>query len=163
MKATPKAVQVEAHGDREIRITREFDAPRALVFDAHTKPELVRRWLGVRSGWTMPVCEIDLRVGGTYRYVWRQEKSGHEMGMGGVFREIVRPERVVATERFDDPWYPGEGINTIAFTEKAGRTTMEMTTRYESKAARDAVLASPMATGLEESYQKLDALAAASR
>jgi uncharacterized protein YndB with AHSA1/START domain len=163
MNATSNKLTVAAHGDREIRITREFDAPRALVFDAHTKPELVRRWLGVRSGWTMPVCEIDLRVGGTYRYVWRQGKDGHEMGMGGVFREVARPERLVCTEKFDDPWYPGEGLNTIALTEKGGRTTMEMTTRYESKAARDAVLASPMATGLEESYAQLDALAAAAR
>src|SRR6185369_6184680 len=130
---------VETRGDHEIVMTRVFDAPRRLVFEAWTKPELLRRWLGVRAGWTMPVCEIDLRVGGKYRYVWRGPK-GNDMGMGGVFREIVAPERVVATEKFDDSWYPGEAVDTTAFVEKGGRTTVTMTVLYESKEARDGVL-----------------------
>ena len=92
-------------------MTRVFDAPRSLVFDAWTKPELLKRWLGVRGGWSMVVCEVDLKVGGTYRFVWRGPDKA-EMGMGGVYREIVPPERLVATESFDDPWYPGEAFRT---------------------------------------------------
>src|SRR3989454_4488921 len=100
-------LQITTPSDREIAMTRVFDAPRSLVFDAFTKPELVKQWLLGPPGWSMPVCEIDLRVGGTYRYVWRHA-NGNEMGMGGVYREIVAPERIVATQKFDEPWYPGE-------------------------------------------------------
>jgi len=92
--------------EREIVMTRVFDAPRRLVFDALTKPELLRQWLLGPPGWSMPVCEIDLRVGGAYRYLWRGP-DGIEMGTRGVFREIAAPERLVATEKFDQPWYPG--------------------------------------------------------
>jgi uncharacterized protein YndB with AHSA1/START domain len=150
----PRKLQITTPSDREIAMTRTFDAPRLLVFDAFTRPELIKRWLGVRAGWTMPVCEVDLRVGGKYRYVWRGPK-GNDMGMGGVFREIVAPERIVATEKFDDSWYAGEAVDTTVFVEKGGRTTVTMTVRYESKEARDGVLATPMATGVAESYDKL--------
>ena len=149
-------LKITAVADREIAITRMFNAPRRLVFDAHTKPELVRQWLGVFGGWTMPVCEIDLRVGGRYRYVWR--KDGKDMGMGGVFREIVVPERLVATEVFDDSWYPGTAVDTSVFVEHGGRTTVTITVLYESRAARDAVLQSPMETGLKAGYDRLEAL-----
>jgi len=141
-------------GDREISWTRVFDAPRDLVFEAHTKCEHVKRWLLGPPGWTMPVCRIDLRVGGPYRYEWKNEK-GTVMGMGGVFREIVVPERIVATEKFDDAWYPGEAVGTTVLTEKNGRTTLTATMLYESKEARDAVLASGMERGLEASYDHL--------
>jgi len=141
-------------GDREISWTRVFDAPRDLVFEAHTKCEHVKRWLLGPPGWTMPVCRIDLRVGGAYRYEWKNEK-GTVMGMGGVFREIVVPERIVATEKFDDAWYPGEAVGTTVLTEKNGRTTLTATMLYESKEARDAVLASGMERGLEASYDHL--------
>ena len=103
--------------DREILITRDFNAPRALVFDCMSKPELVRRWLLGPPGWTMPVCDIDLRVGGRYRYVWRNEADGTEMGMGGVYMEIVPPEKVVQTELFDQDWTGGETIGTCILTE----------------------------------------------
>ncbi|MCE9598236.1 MAG: SRPBCC domain-containing protein [Spirochaetia bacterium] len=93
--------------DREIAWTRKLDAPRDLVFETLTKPELLRRWLLGPDGWTMPVCEVDLRVGGKFRYVWQHKERG-EMGMQGVYKEIVRPEKLVHTEVFDDPWYPGE-------------------------------------------------------
>src|SRR5205814_27542 len=101
-------------------MTRVFDAARALVFDAHTKPELVKRWLLGPPGWSMPVCEIDLRVGGKYRYVWRHNTKGTQMGMGGVYREIVAPERIVSTERFDEAWYPGEAVGTLLLVERGG-------------------------------------------
>jgi uncharacterized protein YndB with AHSA1/START domain len=102
-------LKVTAQGDREIVMTRVFDARRESIFDAYTKPELVKRWLGVFGGWTLPVCEIDLRVGGKYRFVWRNT-DGRSMGMGGVYRDVVRPERLVNTEKFDDAWYPGESL-----------------------------------------------------
>src|SRR6267143_2888304 len=91
-------LKITTPSDREIAMTRVFDAPRNLVFDAWTKPELLKRWLGVRAGWSLAVCEIDLRVGGAYRYVWRKDSNGTEMGMRGVYREIVRPDRLVSTE-----------------------------------------------------------------
>ena len=100
----------------------------------------------MRGGWSLAVCEIDLKVGGAYRYVWRGP-DGKEMGMGGVFHEIVRPERVVATEKFDDAWYPGEALDTTVLVEQGGKTTLTLTVRYESKEARDSVLKGPMARG----------------
>ena len=151
---------VKALGDREIVIVREFKAPRQLVFDAFTKAELVRRWLFGPEGWSFAVCEIDLRVGGAYRYVWRKESTGETMGMGGVFREITPPGRLVSTERFDDPWYPGEGVGTIELVEQRGKTLMTQTVRYESRAARDAVLQSPMESGLAAGYDRLETLLA---
>ena len=87
----PDSFEVSLPSDREIRVTRDFDARRGLVFDAFTKPELVRRWLLGPPGWTMPLCEIDLRVGGAYRYIWRSEKDGSQMAVGGVFREVTPP------------------------------------------------------------------------
>ena len=116
-----------APGEREIVMTRVFDAPRQLVFDALTKPALVKRWLLGPPGWSMPICEIDLRVGGKYRYVWRKDNDGTEMGMGGVYREIVVPERLVTTERFDEAWYPGEAVGTLVLVEQRGRTTVTQT------------------------------------
>ncbi|HMH54837.1 MAG TPA: SRPBCC family protein [Gemmatimonadales bacterium] len=147
-------LQVTTPSEREIAMTRIFDAPRSLVFDAWTKPELLKRWLGVRGGWTFAVCEVDLRVGGSYRFVWRGP-TGAEMGMGGVYREIVRPERLVATERFDEPWYEGDALDTTTFVERGGKTTATTTVRYASQEVRDAVLKTPMLTGVAESYDKM--------
>lgn len=149
-------VKVEAVGDREIRMTRLFNAPRELVFDAFTKPELVQRWLWGPDGWSMPVCEMDVRKGGKYRWVWKNDKDGSTMGMGGVYHEIVPPERIVNTEKFDEAWYPGEGLNTTEFTERNGITTMTVTILYESQEARDEVLKSDMESGVSESYNRLE-------
>ena len=126
------ALEVAARGEREIVMTRTFDAPRPLVFDAFTKPELVRRWLLGPDGWTMPVCAIDLKVGGGYRYEWRKEDKGITMGVRGVYREISRPSRLVHTETFDESWYPGECVVTTDFEEKDGRTKATMTLLYVS-------------------------------
>jgi len=153
-------LQISTPSDRELAMTRVFDAPRSMVFDAWTKPELLKRWLGVFGGWTFAVCEVDLRVGGKYRFVWRG-KDGNEMAMGGVYREIVRPERIVCTEKFDDPWYEGDAIDTTTFVERAGKTTMTTTVLYASKAIRDAVLKSPMESGVAKSYDKLAEVLAA--
>ena len=141
----------------EILVTRDFDAPRHLVFDAFTKPELVRRWLLGPEGWTMPVCEIDLRVGGSYRYVWR--KTGiPDMGMGGVFREITEPERLVATEKFDESWYPGEALDTTVFVQDGDITRVSVTVLYESKEACAAAGKSGMERGMAAGYNRLDDL-----
>jgi uncharacterized protein YndB with AHSA1/START domain len=152
----PESFRISAPSDREIAIERDFNAPRHLVFDAFTKPELVRRWLLGPDGWTMPVCQIDLRVGGTYRYVWRKESTGHEMGMGGVFREVVRPARLVATEKFDESWYPGEAVDTTVFEERGDITKVKMTVLYESKEARDTAQRSGMEHGMIAGYNRLE-------
>jgi uncharacterized protein YndB with AHSA1/START domain len=146
--------------DREIAMTRVFDAPRQLVYDAHTKPDLVRQWLLGPPGWSMPVCEMDVRVGGTYRWVWRKDKDGTTMGMGGVYREVRAPERLVTTEKFDEAWYPGESLNTLVLVEQGGRTTLTQTMRYESREARDGILKSGMEQGVTASYDRLDDLLA---
>lgn len=150
-------LKVSTPGDREILITRSFDAPRTLVFDCHSKPEFVRRWLLGPPGWTMPVCEIDFRVGGRYRYVWRHG-DGREMGMGGEFRDIARPERIVHTELFDQDWTGGETLATTVFTETGGKTHMAITIVYASRQARDGALKSGMTDGMEAGYARLDVL-----
>ena len=152
----PAKLQITTPSDREIAMTRTFEAPRTMVFDAWTKPELLKRWLGVFGDWKFAVCEVDLKVGGKYRYVWRGA-DGKEMGMGGVYREIVRPDRIVCTERFDEPWYEGgDAIDTTTFVEKNGRTTVTTTVLYASRQVRDSVLKSPMESGVAKSYDALD-------
>jgi uncharacterized protein YndB with AHSA1/START domain len=151
---TPGTMKLTMRGDREIVMTRVFDAPRRLVFDAFTKPELVRQWLLGPPGWAMVVCEVAAKVGDRYRYVWRHD-NGTEMGMGGVLREIVPPERIVATEKFDQSWYPGEAVGTIILVEEQGKTTLTQTILYESREARDIVLKSPMEQGLGAGYDRL--------
>lgn len=160
MMTMTRPLEIATPSDREVVITRDFDAPRDLVFDCHTKPDLVRRWLLGPPGWTMPVCDIDLRVGGRYRYVWRGP-NGEDMGMGGVFREIVRPERIVTNELFDEDWTGGETLVTTVFTEQGGRTRSTVTVLYASNQAREGALATGMADGMESSYQHLDELLAA--
>ncbi len=113
------ALKVTTPTDREIVLTRIFDAPRHLVFDAFSKPELLKRWFGPR-GWSLAVCEIDLKVGGGFRFVLRGPE-GAEMGMRGVYREIMPPERSVQVESFDN--YPGESQVTSVFVEQGGKTT----------------------------------------
>ena len=151
---------VSTPSDREILLRRVFDAPRRLLWDALTKPELLKRWLLGPPGWTMPICEIDLQVGGLYRYVWRQDSDGAEFGTGGVFREIVWPERLVATEKFEQAWYPGEAIATYTLMEQAGNTTLTLAMLYESPQARDAALKSGMEKGVAASYDRLEEILA---
>jgi uncharacterized protein YndB with AHSA1/START domain len=148
------ALTIAPSGDRELVMTRVFDAPRDLVWEAWTRPELLQRWLGVRGGWTLPVCEMDIRVGGKYRWVWRGA-DGQEMGVSGEFREVVPPERIVATEQFDEAWYEGEGLVTTEFAEHDGRTTATITLTYVSQEVRDMVIDSPMKGGVAESYDAL--------
>ena len=144
-------LKVTTPTDREIVLTRVFDAPRQLVWDAFTKPELLRRWFGPR-GHSLSVCDVDLRVGGGFRFIIRGPE-GREMGMRGVYRELAPPDRSVHVETFDD--YPGESIVTAVFTERDGVTTLTATVEYPSKEVRDIVISTGMEHGAAESYDKL--------
>jgi len=150
-------LQMSAAGERDIVITRAFDAPRELVFRAWTEPELVKRWMFGPAGWSFAVCDIDFRVGGRYRFVWRHE-DGREMGMGGRYVDIVAPERIVNTELFDQDWTGGETTGTLVFTEQGGRTITTYTLTYASQAAREMVMKSGMTSGMEAGYERLDAI-----
>jgi uncharacterized protein YndB with AHSA1/START domain len=141
--------------EREILMTRVFDAPRKLLFAAWTDPKYVAQWLLGPEGWTMPVCEIDLRPGGAWRFVWRKS-DGAEMEMTGVYREVKPPERVVHTERWGAEW--PETINTLTFTEKDGKTTCSLTVLYVSQEARDAALKTGMEDGVAVSFDRLAVL-----
>lgn len=149
-------VTVEAKGERQLIIQRAFYAPKELVFQAHTECKYLKRWMFGPDGWSLDVCDIDLSVGGKYRWVWK--KGEIEMGAGGEYREIARPDRIVATEQFDDPWYPGEALSTVTFDERDAVTTLINTMQYVSKEARDTVLQSPMEEGLELGYGRLETL-----
>ena len=156
--ATEMSLKLTTPTDREIAMTRCFDAPRSLVFDALTKPEVLKRYFAT-PGWSLVVCEIDLKEGGAYRYVWRSD-DGAEMGMGGLYREILAPERIVNTEAFDEPWYPGEALDTTVLGEQGGTTILTLTVLYESREARDAVLKTGMEHGLSAIYDRLAELLA---
>ena len=152
----PNKLDIKLPSDREIVITRAFDAPRDLVWVAHTKPALVRRWLLGPPGWEMPVCEIDLRVGGKYRYAREGKGRGTKMGMGGTFTAVKKPEHIGAREKFDDDWTGGETEVSQTFTEKSGKTTLTLTVLYASKEARDGAAKSGMTEGMEAGYSRLD-------
>jgi uncharacterized protein YndB with AHSA1/START domain len=151
-------VSIEAFGEDQLVIRREFKASRDLVFQAHTECKYLKRWMFGPDGWSLDVCSIDLNVGGSYRYVWK--KGDIEMGAGGEYQEISEPDKLVCTEQFDDPWYPGIGLATLELIEKDGITTLTNTVKYESKEARDTVLQSPMEDGLEMGYMRLETLLA---
>lgn len=152
-------LEVTTPSDREIAMTRVFDAPRELVFDCWTIPALLKRWMTGPDGWNFSVCEVDLRVGGTYRFVW-SHKDGRDMGMTGTYRQIFRPERIVSAELFDMDWTDGEAIATLTLTEKDGKTTSVNTVLYSSREARDGSIAIGMAKGVEAGYERLDAILA---
>ncbi|GII93469.1 SRPBCC family protein [Sinosporangium siamense] len=147
-------LQVTTPADDEIMLTRAFDAPATLVFDAWTKPELLKCWHGAR-GWNLVVCEVDLRVGGAWRFVSRGP-DGTEMGIRGVYREVDAPRRLVHTEYYDEQWVAGESVVTHEFVERDGGTTLVSIVRYPSREVRDLALKSPMERGLTESFARLD-------
>ena len=148
-------VEVTTPSDLEVVMKRVVDAPRRLVFEAWTNPKYVPHWLLGPEGWTMPVCEIDLRPGGKWRYVWRKS-DGTEMEMSGSYREIAPPERLVSTEKWGPEW--PETVNSLVLNESKGKTTITLTVRYESKAARDAAIKTGMKDGAEQSFARLETL-----
>ena len=152
----PGVTSYTTPSDREVVITRVVDAPRRLVFAAWTDPKHIPNWLGFPEGWTMPVCELDLRPGGAWRYGWRKSDDGSEMTMSGLVREVTPPERLVTTERWGPEW--PETVNTLTLTESGGRTTITLTITYPSKAACDAALETGMKDGMDVSFARLDQL-----
>lgn len=162
MSTTTSKAEVTLPSDREVQVKRSFRAPRTLVYRAYTEPELVRRWLLGPPGWSMPVCEMDLRVGGRYRWRWRNDEDGSEFGFTGTFRE-VQPTRIVHTEAYDpgtlaDDFPKNDALVTVTFSEEGGVTTITSLMDFGSKEARDAAMATGMTDGMEQSYQLMDRL-----
>jgi uncharacterized protein YndB with AHSA1/START domain len=150
--------------DTQVTLVRVVNAPRRLVFEAYTKPEHLKQWLSGFEGWTMPICEMEQRAGGNWRFGWRSA-DGAEMTMGGIVKEYVPNERISTTERWGSEMAPVEGggewpetLNTVTFTETNGMTTITTTITYPSKDARDAALATGMREGLDVSYARFDNL-----
>jgi uncharacterized protein YndB with AHSA1/START domain len=146
--------------DREVLVTRVVNAPRRLVFAAWTEPRHLQRWLTGPEGWTMPICEIDLRPGGRWRYVYRKA-SGKEMTLTGSVLEVLPPERFVTTESWGPEW--PDTVNTLVLTESEGRTTIALTITYVSKEARDAALDTGAMDGMNRAFELLDELLDAER
>ncbi len=154
-------LKVATSGDCEIVVTRTFNAPRELVWETMSRPELLKRWLFGPAGWQMTVCEEDHRVGGTFRWEWAGP-DGMGMTMTGVYREIVPPERCVRTETFESGCFPqmGEQLVTLVLVERGAQTLLTLTVLYPSKAARDGALASGMEHGMAAGYDRLDEILA---
>jgi len=152
------ALVVTHPSDDAVTVSRSFDAPADLVFACHTQPQLVQRWQLGPPGWSMPVCEIDLRVGGSYRYIWRSDADGSEFGFTGRYREITVPSLIVHTEGMIGT--PGEAVVTTTFEEHLGRTTITLTMRFENREVRDQVLLTGMTDGMAQSYDRLDEILA---
>ena len=155
---------VSQPSDTEVLMTRVFDAPPRMVWDAYTKPELVRQWLLGPDGWDMPVCDIDLRVGGRYAYRWSHPDEG-EFGTGGEFLKVDPTSRIVSTESMEG--FDGSSHVTITFEERGpgdqgGQTLFSMLQRFESKEARDGAVATGMADGVAISFNRLDDVLSAS-
>jgi len=146
-------LKVTTPNDREIVMTRVLNAPRRLVFQAWTTPHYIQRWMLGPEGWTMPVCELDLRPGGEWHFVWRKD-DGTEMSMSGVYKEVKPPERLVSTERWGPEW--PEALNTLVLTEENGKTTVTITVTYVSKEVRDAALKTGMADGMAITFDRLE-------
>jgi uncharacterized protein YndB with AHSA1/START domain len=158
--ASTGATSYTTPSDREVVVTRVVNAPRRLVFAAWTEPRHLQRWLTGPEGWTMPVCEIDLRPGGRWRYVYRKA-SGTEMTLTGSVLEVVPPERFVTTESWGPEW--PDTVNTLVLTEAEGRTTIALTITYVSKEARDAALDTGAMDGMNRAFELLDELLDAER
>jgi uncharacterized protein YndB with AHSA1/START domain len=154
VQPTVGATTFATPSDRELIAARVFDAPRRLVWEAHVNPKHVPQWMIGPDGWTMPVCEIDLRTGGNWHFVWR-DAAGSPMEMRGEYREIVAPDRLVQTEAWGDDW--AETLNTTVLTEQDGKTVVTCTVLYASKEARDRALGTGMKEGWSQSYDRLDA------
>lgn len=156
--ANSESFTVTTPSDCEIRMTRLFDAHRHLVFEAMTRPQHIKRWWGcLGEGYSVPVCEVDLRVGGAWRFVSRHPKG--EAVFYGEYREITPPSRLVFTEIFE-PFPESVSVVTTEFTEEGGKTRMTATVRYPSLDVRDMVLGTGMAKGAGISYDRLEDLVA---
>jgi uncharacterized protein YndB with AHSA1/START domain len=158
----PKGLQISTPIDTAIILTRTFNAPRRLVWEAMFTPDKMRRWMLPPPGWTMTVCECDARLNGALKLAWKNDDADPVMTLQGVFTEVVPHERIVHTETMamGTGETVGSLVETHEFAENGGVTTMRITQKYESKEARDGALASGMDQGMEAGYQKLDAVLA---
>ena len=156
----PNRVQVTVPSDTEIIVSRDFDAPRALVYLAFTKPELVKRWLLGPPGWSMPICEIDLRVGGKYRYRWKSDAGDQEFGFVGTFNGIDPEIRLNTIERMEGAPDNNKALIETSFTDLGSRTRVVYVMDFGTKAARDAAVATGMTDGMETSFKLLDTVLA---
>lgn len=161
MATTTSDLDVTLPSDTEIRMTRSFAAPPRLVWAAFTEPKLMEQWMTGPSGWVLKATVGDVRVGASYRLEWHRPSDGAVMGAGGIYLEVRKPERLSCSERFDDPWYPGEAINSYDLEARGAGTVLHQHFQYESKTARDMALASHMDDGMRESYRRLDGILAA--
>jgi uncharacterized protein YndB with AHSA1/START domain len=155
---TGNRTTVERRSDRELVVTRTFNAPARIVYDAWTRPELLKRWWAPRSlGVSLFSCEADVRVGGVYRYVFGRDPS-QAMAFSGVYREVVPSSRLVATQIFEQMRAAGEAIVTATFEEKEGKTRLVVHQLYASKESLDGAVASGMERGMRETYEQLEQL-----
>jgi uncharacterized protein YndB with AHSA1/START domain len=156
------SLQVTLPSDREVKVVRKFNAPRELVYDAHTKPALVQRWMLGPPGWSMPVCEMDVRPGGAYRWRWRSDDDGKEFGFFGKFVEVEAPSKLVHEETYDPGDVGGSmpanepALVTNTLEESGGITTLTVTMLFSSKEARDFAVGTGMTDGMEMGYARLD-------
>jgi uncharacterized protein YndB with AHSA1/START domain len=161
MQTNAKTAEVTLPNDTSVLVERDFSASRELVYAAYTQPALMQRWLLGTPGWTMPVCEMDVRVGGRFRWRWRSDEDGGEFGFEGEFVEVDAPALIRHTEAFDagsTPEQMEEAMVTVRFEERGGTTSVSTLIEYASKEARDGALATGMTDGMEASYQQLDTL-----
>lgn len=162
MTATPYRSEVTLEGDSIVRVKRKFHAPRALVWKAYTDPALVQRWQLGPPGWSMPVCEMDVRVGGSFRWWYKEDEGDQEFGFHGEYLKVEKPSRLMTTEHFDDGntgEFMGEAtLVTVTFTESDGVTTVVTEMDFHTAEAREGALATGMTDGMELSYQLLDTL-----
>ena len=164
----PQPAEVTQPSDREVRVTRTFHAPRQLVWDAHTRPELVQQWQTGYDGWDMPVCDMDVRVGGKYRWQWKNRDDGRQFGFFGTYTDVDGPSKLVYEEYFDPGDVGGAGdigaampvgdpcIVSLELTEQDGVTTLVCNMTFASKEARDGAVSTGMTDGMEFSYGRLD-------
>ncbi len=157
----PKPLEVTLPSDREVRVVRSFNAPRELVWDAHTKPELVQKWMLGPPGWSMPICEMDVRVGGKYRWRWKNDEDGKEFGFFGTFTVVKAPAKIAHQEHYDPgdvggPMSTEPALVDNELHEEGGVTTLVVTMVFPSKEARDGAVGSGMARGMELGYARLD-------
>lgn len=155
-------IEVTQPSDREVRVVRTFKAPRQLVWDAHTKPELVQKWMLGPPGWSMPVCEMDVRAGGDYKWRWRSDEDGKQFGFHGTFTEVNAPTKLVHDEYYDAGDVGGDmpsnepAVITLELSEADGVTTLVCTMMFASKEARDGAVSTGMTDGMEMGYVRLD-------
>jgi uncharacterized protein YndB with AHSA1/START domain len=160
-----KPAEVSMPSDTEVLVKRSFDAPVKLVWQAYTQPNLMRRWMLGPPGWSMPICEMDVRVGGKYLWRWRSDEDGQEFGFHGEFREVTPHSQLVHTEYYD----PGDldnsmgqagAVVTVSFEEANGVTNVSTSIKYASQEDRDAAVSTGMTDGMEMSYKLLDGVLA---